>query len=58
VKQRFFYRSPGLFVLDVSVLALSEPALRVERPEYAGCKTWVVLEEPVSITDAIPVAAG
>jgi hypothetical protein len=55
VKQRFHYRSPGLFVLDVSVLALSSPTVRVERPEYAGCKTWVVLEEPVSIAHAAPI---
>ena len=55
VKQRFHYRSPGLFVLDVSVLALSSPTVRMERPEYAGCKTWVVLEEPVSIAHAAPI---
>ena len=47
VRQRFNYRTPGLFALDVSVFQLREPAMRYERPEYAGCKTWVTLDEPV-----------
>jgi hypothetical protein len=55
VRQRFHYRSPGLFVLDVSVLALSAPVIRAERSEYAGCKTWVVLDEPVPTAGAAPV---
>ena len=47
VRQRFHYRTPGLFVLDVTVTPLPEPVTRPERPEYAGCKTWVTLDEPV-----------
>jgi hypothetical protein len=46
-RQRFHYRTPGLFVLDVQTFALSSPVIRPERPEYAGCKTWVMLDEPV-----------
>ena len=52
VKQRFHYRSPGLFVLDVKVFALPHPVEVVERLEYAGCKTWVTLAEPVP-TDGV-----
>jgi hypothetical protein len=48
VRQRFHYRTPGLYVLTVRSLALPEPAVRVERPEYAGCKTWVELDQPVT----------
>lgn len=55
VKQRFHYRTPGLFVLNVRVFRLAAPAVRPERPEYAGCKTWVTLDRPVSIDDAVPV---
>jgi hypothetical protein len=47
VRQRFHYRTPGLFVLTVRAFALPAPAVRVEKPEYAGCKTWVNLDEPV-----------
>lgn len=55
VKQRFHYRSPGLFVLDVRVFALPAPVEVVERPEYAGCKTWVPLTEPVPTDGAAEV---
>ncbi|MBA4062356.1 MAG: hypothetical protein C0501_01360 [Isosphaera sp.] len=55
VRQRFHYRTPGLFVFAVRVFRLGEPAVRVERPEYAGCKTWVELDGPVSTDGATPV---
>jgi len=55
VKQRFHYRTPGLFALSVRVFRLAEPQVRAERPEYAGCKTWVELDRPVSIENAVPV---
>ena len=52
IRQRFHYRTPGLFVLNVEVFELDEPALRSERPEYAGCKTWVTLDLPVATNRA------
>lgn len=55
VKQRFNYRTPGLFVLPVSVFRLARPVERPERSEYAGCKTWVTLDLPVDTTGAQPV---
>jgi hypothetical protein len=55
VRQRFHYRTPGLFALEVSVFQLRVPAIRFERPEYAGCKTWVMLDEPVSVEGVIPI---
>ncbi len=42
VRQRFHYRTPGLYVFEVRVT----PARRLvvpERPAYVGCKTWVHL---------------
>lgn len=47
VRQRFAYRRPGLYVLDVTVHPLPTAVEIVETPEYAGCKTWVELREPV-----------
>lgn len=42
VTQRFHYRQPGLYLLRVRVT--EQPTVIVpERPEYAGCKTWVEL---------------
>jgi hypothetical protein len=55
VRQRFHYRTPGLFVLTVRVCRLAQPAEVVERPEYAGCKTWVELDTVVDMAGAAPV---
>jgi hypothetical protein len=54
VRQRFHYRTPGLFVLTVRVFRLLELVVRNERPEYAGCKTWVTLDSPIPTAGAIP----
>jgi hypothetical protein len=43
VRQRFAYRTPGLYVLDVRVTPAG-PLTVPERPEYVGCKTWVHLD--------------
>jgi hypothetical protein len=58
IRKRFEYRTPGLFVLTVRVYRLAEPAVRPERPEYAGCKTWVTLDEPVATDGVKPVEYG
>jgi hypothetical protein len=55
VKQRFHYRTPGLFVLAVRVFRLKSQVTVPERPEYAGCKTWVTLDTPLDTTGAEPV---
>jgi hypothetical protein len=55
IRQRFHYRTPGLFVLTVRAFRLPELVPRYERPEYAGCKTWVKLDSPVATEGAIPV---
>lgn len=55
IRQRFEYRTPGLFVLIVRVHRLNEREYRIEKPEYAGCKSWVTLDVPVPIAGAIPV---
>ena len=55
VRQRFDYRAPGLFVLTVRVHRLGRPAEVVERPEYAGCKTWVELDTMGETDGAVPV---
>ena len=57
VKQRFNYRAPGLFVLAVRAFRLAQPKEVVERPEYAGCKTWVALDPPVDVPRASEVVS-
>ncbi|AGY57316.1 DUF1802 family protein [Gloeobacter kilaueensis] len=49
VAERFYYRRPGLTVLLLTVFRLLEPFEVIEKPEYAGCHSWVPLvEEPPS----------
>lgn len=55
VRQRFHYRTPGLFVLTVRVTALPVPVEVPDRAEYAGCKTWVDLADDVPTDGAVPV---
>ena len=57
VKQRFHYRTPGLFVFAVRAFQLARPVDVVERPEYAGCKTWVPLVAPIDTSGAMPVVS-
>jgi hypothetical protein len=56
VTMKFHYRQPGLFVLPVRVYRVTEIDL-TETPAYAGCKTWVELERPLSTDGAMPVLA-
>jgi hypothetical protein len=55
VRQRFHYRTPGLFVLTVRVSALPAPVEVPDRHDYEGCKTWVELADEVPTTGATPV---
>jgi hypothetical protein len=55
VSKRFRYRSPGLYLFLVRVHRLENPMEIGEKPEFAGCKTWVELDQPVSIEGASPV---
>jgi hypothetical protein len=55
VTKRFHYRTPGLYVLPVRVFAAAAPHDVPERPEYAGCKTWVNLVDAVPDAPAAPV---
>ena len=57
VAQRFHYRTPGLYVLSVRAFQLPDANLLPERPEYAGCKTWVTLDMPVETDGATEVTA-
>ena len=52
VCERFRYRTPGLYVLAVRVRLLVAPNEVPDRPEYAGCKTWVELDREVSTDGA------
>ena len=55
VRQKFEYRSPGLYVLPVRVFRAATPIEADETPAFAGCRTWVELERGYSMAAATPV---
>jgi hypothetical protein len=55
VRSRFDYRRPGLFVLTLRVHRLAVPLTIVDKPQFAGCRSWVELEEPVSTEGLRPI---
>ena len=57
IAQRMSYRpqAPTLLAV-VRTYRLKKPVSRPVREEYAGCKSWVPLDEPVDLEGAEPVA--
>jgi hypothetical protein len=55
VRKRFEYRQPGLWAVLVRVYAPAAPLLVPDLPRYAGCRSWVELEQPVSTAGLTPV---
>lgn len=55
VHQRFHYRTPGLFCLLVRVFNLACPVSIPILPGYAGCRSWVEMEQPHSTAALSPV---
>lgn len=55
VEQRFAYRSPGLFVLVARLFRRPQPWVIDDSPEFAGCKSWVQLPQPLATSGVQPV---
>jgi hypothetical protein len=56
IDMRFNYRPTNpLYLLIVRAYRLNEPATIDNTPDYAGCKSWVPLESPISIANAATV---
>jgi len=56
IDMRFSYRPQNpLYLLLVRVYRLARPITIQNTPEYAGCKSWVPLESPISTNGARPV---
>lgn len=53
--ERFHYRRPALFVLTVRIYRRAEPITLPESPHFAGCRTWVDLEQDLSTDRLTPV---
>ena len=57
VQARFAYRWPGLYVLPVRIWKAAQVHELPEAPAYAGCKSWVELEQDLPTEEAAPVLA-
>lgn len=55
VRKRFNYRVPELHLLVVRVHRLPKAHEFTEIPAYAGCRSWVELEKPLSTEGSVPV---
>jgi hypothetical protein len=56
VDMRFNYRPMNpLYLLLVRAYRLANPVTVINTPEYAGCKSWVPLEQSVDAAGAVPV---
>lgn len=56
IAERMRYRpeAPTLLVI-LRAYRLKKPVKHAVRPEYAGCKSWVQLADPVEVSEAEPV---
>jgi hypothetical protein len=55
VRSRFTYRRPGLHVLLVRVFRAAQPVETEDRPEYAGCRSWLDLGRDWPTAGSVPV---
>jgi len=56
IDMRFNYRPDNpLYLMLVRTYRLHQPVVIENTPAYAGCKSWVPLEQPVQTGDALPV---
>jgi hypothetical protein len=55
VEKRFVYRTPGLNVLVVRVYRAPQVHEIAELPEYAGCRSWVALQQALPTDGSTPV---
>lgn len=56
IDMRFNYRPENpLYLLLVRAYRLHAPVTTVNTPAYAGCKSWVPLEQALEVGDALPV---
>ena len=56
IDMRFSYKPENpLYLLLVRAYRLHEPVMIANTPAYAGCKSWVPLEQPIATGDALPV---
>ncbi len=54
VLQRFHYKRPELYVIEVACTAIPTPFIVRETPDMAGCHSWVELPEGQQLPTDLP----
>jgi len=54
IRNRFFYQSPGLWVLALRTYSRDSTYVLDVTPEQEGCRSWVSLGQALSTSDAKP----
>jgi hypothetical protein len=57
VRDRFHYRTPGLWVLAARIFRRTDPFELTESPHIAGCRSWVDLRNKLPTAGLKPVLA-
>ena len=53
---RFAYRDqPWLYVVALRVYRLPSPCIIADHPSYAGCRSWIPLQSPITTAQSQPV---
>jgi hypothetical protein len=55
ILKRFHYRTPGLWVLGARVWLRDSALPIIATQEHAGCKSWVILDQPIATLGLTPV---
>ncbi len=56
IDMRFNYKPQNpLYLMIVRTYRLAQPQVVANTPAYAGCKSWVPLDEPIDTSGALPV---
>ena len=56
IDMRFSYKPQNpLYLLLIRAFRLREPVTLANTPAYAGCKSWVPLDQPIAADRALPV---
>jgi hypothetical protein len=58
VLSRFRYRTPGIYVAAVEVFDQDPAVDLAELPRFAGCKSWIELEQPIVTAGVRPIATA
>jgi hypothetical protein len=55
VEERFAYQRPGIYVLVLRVYRAPQIHELIDMPSYAGCRSWVELDQDLPTEGGIPV---